>query len=43
MFHSYTFKLVESPHLLHLLLESGEDLIALGQGGLKLFKLLRVQ
>ncbi len=31
------------PHLLHLLLERGEDLVALGQSRLKLFELLRVQ
>lgn len=34
---------VSLPHLLHLLSESGEDLIAFSQGALKLLKLVHVQ
>lgn len=40
---SYTLAVTQTPHLLHLLFEGGEDLVALGQSGLKLFKLLCVQ
>lgn len=30
-------------HFLHLLPECGEDLVALGEGGLKLFKLVHIE
>lgn len=40
---SYTLAVTRTAHLLHLLFEGGEDLVALGQSGLKLFKLLCVQ
>lgn len=40
---SYTHTVTQTSHLLHLLFEGGEDLVALGQSGLKLLKLLCVE